>query len=117
MSNSESTSEVAERALSLAADLAQAADEGAIDILSDAELGRLFAGVLRLYAEKAQAEGSGPPFAGNITVTATDVMIGCTAMLQAVDVEVFELTLWQNMTSIKPKPAAAPGPGEGGGVQ
>lgn len=94
------------RARELAADLAAAAGEGRHDALDDEALGRLLAAAVRLYAERAQAEGAGPPFAGNITVTATDVMIATTAMLEAVDVEVFELTLWQNMTSVHARTAA-----------
>ncbi|MGH7087940.1 MAG: hypothetical protein ACREFQ_03480, partial [Stellaceae bacterium] len=41
-----------------------------------------------------------PPFAGNVGVTVTDVMINCTAMLEAVNSLVFELGLWQSWTSL-----------------
>ncbi len=40
------------------------------------------------------------PFARNVGVTVTDVMIGCTAMLEAVNSLVFELGLWQSWTSV-----------------
>jgi len=41
-------------------------------------------------------------------IDVTDVMIGCTAMLEAVNSLVFELGLWQSWTSIgKRKHAAA----------
>ena len=36
----------------------------------------------------------------NSGVTVTDVMIGCTAMLEAVNSLVFELGLWQSWTSL-----------------
>jgi hypothetical protein len=100
---SKSETDAAAQARALAADLSAAVDGGRLDILSDDDLGRLLASAVRLFAEKAQMDGAGPPFGGNIGVTATDVMIAATAMLDAVDVEVFELTLWQNLTSIKPK--------------
>jgi len=49
----------------------------------------------------APLEGDAPaPFARNVGVTATDVMIGCTAMLEAVNSLVFELGLWQSWTNI-----------------
>lgn len=92
----------------LAGDLLAAQTGGALDLLDDAAIGRLFAAIVRVHAERAQrTEVSAPPFAGNATVSATDAMIACSAILDAVGLETFELSLWQNMTSIKPATAAA----------
>jgi hypothetical protein len=63
-------------------------------------LGQIFASCVRLYAAKAQEGDAPPPFARNVGVTVTDVMIGCTAMLEAVNSLVFELGLWQSWTSL-----------------
>ena len=90
----------------LAGDLLAADAE--IDELDDGAIGRAFAAIVRVHAERAQRAGaSAPAFAGNVTVSATDAMIACSAMLDAVGLEVFELSLWQNMTSIKPRAMVA----------
>jgi hypothetical protein len=52
----------------------------------------LTAGV-QLYVQKRIAEQELKPFPEN-TVTATDVSIVTTGMLEAVDLQLFELTLW-----------------------
>ena len=71
-----------------------------LDDVPDDSLGQLFASVVRLYAAKV-VEGNLPrAFARNSGITATDVMIGCTAMLQAADVKIFDLGHWQSMTTI-----------------
>ena len=62
---------------------------------SDAEIQDMLANAVRLYAERA-AERDGvlsafPPDA----VTATEVMVTVTAMLKAVNLQVFELGMWQ----------------------
>jgi hypothetical protein len=61
----------------------------------DAALQALLARAVRLYA--ARAEQGEPPaaFAGDAQVTATEVMVAVTAMLKAVNLQVFELGMWQ----------------------
>lgn len=54
--------------------------------------------LVRLYAVKFQLGERWPPFAANNTVPATAAMIMCTAMMRAVNVEVFELGMWQSWT-------------------
>ncbi len=86
---------IQEIASEIAGSLAEAIDEGRLDDVPDDALGQLFASVVRIYAAKAQ-EGNPPrPFARNSGICATDVMIGCTAMLQAVNVPLFDLNMWQ----------------------
>ncbi len=52
--------------------------------------------LVRLYAVKFQLGERWAPFPDNNTVPATAAMIMCTAMMRAVNVEVFELGMWQS---------------------
>lgn len=87
-------------AAELARRFAEAADAGAIHSIDDADLGAVFASAIRLLAAKAQ-EGEVPvTFAGNNTVSATDAVIACTAILESVELAVFELAAWQAVSNI-----------------
>jgi hypothetical protein len=99
-SDPDRAAKVSELASELAGTFAEAIEENRLDTIPDDALGQLFASVVRLYAAKAQEGEPPPPFARNVGVTATDVMIGCTAMLEAVNSLVFELGLWQSWTNI-----------------
>jgi hypothetical protein len=62
---------------------------------SDAEIQGMLAKAVRLYAERAaECDGAVPAFAPD-AVTATEVMVAVTAMLKAVNLQVFELGMWQ----------------------
>jgi hypothetical protein len=64
--------------------------------LSDADVQDALAKAVRLYAERAaERDGALPAFAAD-AVTATDVMVTATAMLKAVNLQVFELGMWQS---------------------
>jgi len=52
--------------------------------------------LVRLFAVKFQLGERWSPFPDNNTVPATAAMIMSTAMLRAVNVEVFELGMWQS---------------------
>ena len=96
MSSSEALERPAE-ALSRAAELL-AAGIGEPGRIPDAELRALTASLVRLYAAKAE-EGMRtplPPDGGGVTVTET--MLAVTDLLHAVNVQVFELSMWQAMT-------------------
>ncbi len=69
------------------------------EIPADA-LGQAFASILQVYAAKAQSGENVLPFGRNSGVTATDVAIGCTVMLEAVNLALFELGAWQTMTTV-----------------
>lgn len=71
----------------------------------DDSLGQLFASVLRLYAAKIESGGRARAFPSGSGVTATDALIGCTAILQAADISIFNLNHWQSMTTIGKHPA------------
>ncbi len=100
MSQSERGASVTELANEIAATFAVAIEENRLADIPDDALGQIYASCVRLYAAKCQEGDAPPPFARNVGVTVTDVMIGCTAMLEAVNSLVFELGLWQSWTSI-----------------
>jgi len=91
---------VSELASELAGLMAEAVDENRLADVPDEALGSVLAACIRTYGAKAQEGDLASPFAGNMGVTVTDVMIGCTAMLEAVNSLVFELGLWQSWTSL-----------------
>ena len=63
--------------------------------LSDRDIQDMLAKSVQLYAERvAEREGELPAFAPD-AVTATDVMVTVTAMLKAVNLQTFELGMWQ----------------------
>ena len=62
---------------------------------SDAEIQSMLAKAVRLYAERAaERDGALPAFAPD-AATATEVMVTVTAMLSAVNLQIFELGMWQ----------------------
>jgi hypothetical protein len=77
--------------MSSQAEIAMLTNEG----LSDSDIQSNLAKAIRLYAERvAERDGVLPAFPAD-AVTATDVMITATAMLKAVNLQLFELGMWQ----------------------
>ncbi|MFY9684892.1 MAG: hypothetical protein WAJ88_03760 [Pseudolabrys sp.] len=63
--------------------------------LSDIDIQNMLAKSVRLYAERtAERDGALSAFAPD-ALTATEVMVTVTAMLKAVNLQVFELGMWQ----------------------
>jgi len=75
-----------------------AAAMGEPDRVSDAALRSLIAGVVRLYAAKAETgmRTPLPPNGGGVTIT--DTMLTVTDLMHALNVQLFELSMWQAMT-------------------
>ena len=65
--------------------------------LSNRQLQVLFAGVLRAYAERSETSAAFAAFTPADSVTATDVAVGASAMLDAANMAVFELGMWQTI--------------------
>ena len=64
--------------------------------LSDGEVQALLARAVSLYAQRAAAsETPLPAFPDGAEVTATDAVVTTTAILKAVNVQLFELGMWQ----------------------
>ena len=62
--------------------------------LSDDELQRALAGLVREYARRAE-ERAFAPFPPDADVTATEAMITVSAILSATGLQLFELGMWQ----------------------
>ncbi|HWE78576.1 MAG TPA: hypothetical protein VG270_08650 [Pseudolabrys sp.] len=63
---------------------------------SDAEVQAMLARAVRLYAGRVtECEVGLAAFPADANVTATEVMVTVTAMLKAVNLQLFELGMWQ----------------------
>lgn len=80
----------------VAARFADAIDNDRLQDIPDDSLGQLFASVVRAYAAKVQNNESPRVFGRNSGTTPTDVMIGVTGMLDGVNLQLFEVGLWQS---------------------
>ena len=96
MSSSETLQRPAETLARASAALADALGEP--ERIDDAALRALIACALRLYAVKAEAgmRTPLPPDHGGLTIT--DAMLATTDILHALNVQLFELSMWQAMT-------------------
>ena len=64
--------------------------------LSDGEIQALLARAVKLYAERVGAGDTPlPAFPAGAQVTATDAVVTTTPILKAVNVQLFELGMWQ----------------------
>jgi hypothetical protein len=100
MSQAEAKESFEALASEVAAACARAIEQDRVDSIPNDSLGQVFGAVVRLYAAKAQAREAVRPFGRNSGVTVTDVAIACTALLDSVGLEVFELGAWQSMSGI-----------------
>jgi hypothetical protein len=89
----------------LSAHCLNAIENDRLDNISSESLGQLFASIVQTFAAKAQNGEDVKPFGRNSRVTATDVAIGCTAMLDAAGLALFELGAWQSMSGVGRKSA------------
>lgn len=90
-------------ARSLTTSCNQALDRNELSEIPEESLCEAFAGIVRLYAAKAQISNIGAPFGRNGAVTVTDVAIACTAMLEGIGLTLFDLGAWQTLASVRPK--------------
>lgn len=84
-------------ALTRAADILAAAVNDP-ERIPDAELRAVIAAAVRIYALKAEngMRAPLPPDGGGVTIT--DAMVTVTDLLHALNVQLFELSMWQAMT-------------------
>jgi hypothetical protein len=87
-----SSSEVVDASRALAG-IAARLDAGG-DAIDDAALQDLMGVAVRLYAERVERAGDMAVVKPS-TINATDALVTTTALLRAVNVQVFELGLWQ----------------------
>lgn len=83
--------------MSAPAEMPAAAGPGKLAGFADADLQALLAAVIREYAARAETRdellSALPPESG---VTATEAMLAVSAILKAVNIQVFELGMWQS---------------------
>jgi hypothetical protein len=68
------------------------------DSIPDAELREVIASAVKLYAAKAENGMRTPLPPGGAGLTVTDAMLVTTDLLHALNVQMFELSMWQAMT-------------------
>ena len=68
------------------------------DRIPDAELRTLIANAVKLYAAKAETGMRKPLPPDGAGVTVTETMVTVTDLLHALNVQMFELTMWQAMS-------------------
>jgi hypothetical protein len=72
-------------------------DPAAVGALSDADLQSLFAAAIKSYAARAEASDAPLPLlTPDGGVTATEAMVAVSAIMKAVNIQVFELGMWQS---------------------
>jgi len=81
----------------LAAAIARGIADGRLDLIDAEALQALLAAACRLYAARREAGEELAPVARN-SLAATDVMITASGLLQAANLSVFELGMWQGAT-------------------
>jgi hypothetical protein len=71
--------------------------DGNLDLIAADALQSLIAAACRVYTARREAGEDIAPVTKN-SISATDVMVMASGLLQAVDLAVFELGMWQNWT-------------------
>jgi hypothetical protein len=87
-------------ALKLAATLEAKLADGDTEVLTPEATQALMAVIIKLYSANVEAGNRYPILSGRTAVTGTDAMIACGALLKAVDLQVFELGMWQSWSGI-----------------
>lgn len=87
---------VSQSAVRLALDMERALRNGDTDFIQPEAVQALMAALVRTYAAQDEAGNQYPVVGGRMVLTGTDVMIVCGALLKAVDLQVFELGMWQS---------------------
>ncbi|MDF2120142.1 hypothetical protein PY365_31735 [Roseiarcaceae bacterium H3SJ34-1] len=87
------------RALQLAADIEKATQDGDFERFQPEAQQALIGALCRLYSANNDMGNHFGAVGQRSAVTATDVMVLCGALLKAVDLQVFELGLWQSWSS------------------
>ncbi|MFN3891121.1 MAG: hypothetical protein ACK4MV_12040 [Beijerinckiaceae bacterium] len=86
-------------ALRIAASIEKMLADGDLDRLQPHAQQALIAALCKYYAANTDAGNRYPVLGQRSAVTATDVMVMCGALLKAVDLQVFELGMWQSWSN------------------
>jgi|MEHZ01.4.fsa_nt_MEHZ011254624.1_9 hypothetical protein len=94
-----SASDLAESAETALAETLRRLESGDTNSVSDETVQALLTAGARLYARKVDEEGRRfIPVREPETMTATDVAVTVTALLQVADLNLFDLAMWSNRT-------------------
>ena len=88
------------QALAFASELEKTFNAGKLDALSPEAVQALMAILCTIYGANQESGNKYPVLANRTAVTGTDVMITCGALLKAVDLQVFELGMWQSWSGV-----------------
>ena len=90
------------KARPIGADFVEAAERalasGKLEQVSDAELKQVMTAAVRLYAAKAELSDSPPPPVTAESVTPTDIVVTVSALIRAVGLNLWDLSMWFNRT-------------------
>ena len=98
VAEAEEHGDLSARARELAAELERALAEGRLDALESNAVQALIAALCRTYSAQTEAGSGYLPLPERSQVMDTDVMVLASALLKAVNLQVFELGMWQSWT-------------------
>jgi hypothetical protein len=73
---------------------------GEFDVLTPEATQALMTALCKIYSANVEAGNKFPVLADRFAITGTDAMIVCGALLKAVDLQVFELGMWQSWSGV-----------------
>lgn len=91
----ETTAKSAE-VIALAKEIEKALETGDLDFLQPHAVQALFQALIKFYGANDENGNVYPILPGRLAVTGTDAMVACGALLRAVDLQVFELGMFQS---------------------
>ena len=89
-----------DQALALVAALEAKFEAGELDVLTPEATQALMGVICRIYSANQESGNKYSLLSGRTAVTGTDAMITCSSLLKAVDLQVFELGMWQSWSGI-----------------
>ena len=89
-----------DQALALVRALEAKFEAGELDVLTPEATQALMGVLCRIYGANQESGNKYSLLSGRTAVTGTDAMITCSALLKAVDLQVFELGMWQSWSGV-----------------
>lgn len=82
-------------------EIEKAIDQRKLDSISNEWVQKIFALAMQMYVLKLNENPEMLPFVDQDSVSATDAVITISRILKQVDIQVFELAMWQTMGTLK----------------
>ena len=89
-----------DQALALVQALEAKFEAGELDVLTPEATQALMGVICRIYGANQESGNKYSLLSGRAAVTGTDAMITCSALLKAVDLQVFERGMWQSWSGV-----------------